>query len=157
VGLAATPALAQGKLAFKANLDGYQEVPAVSTSGTGAFSIDVNAAESSANYELSYAGLTGAAVLFAHVHLGRPATNGGVMVFLCSNVGAPVPTPACPGPAGGTVTGTLTAADVIGPSGQGVAPGEFAEFVAALRAGAAYANVHTAPAFGGGEIRGDIK
>jgi len=38
---------------------------------------------------------------------------------------------------------------------QGVAAGEFDEFVQALRAEAAYANVHTA-AFGAGEIRGQV-
>jgi hypothetical protein len=51
---------------------------------------------------------------------------------------------------------TITAADVVGPGGQGIAAGEFAEILNALRAGVAYANVHTA-AFGGGEIRGQIR
>jgi hypothetical protein len=77
------------------------------------------------------------------------------MVFLCSNTGAPVPTPACPGPAGGTVAGTLTADDLIGPANQGVAPGEFEEFVDALRRDAAYVNVHT-DLHPSGEIRGNI-
>jgi hypothetical protein len=54
---------------------------------------------------------------------------------------------------------------VVGPAAQGIAPTEFAELIAAMRAGAAYANVHsvTAPApapptvqFPGGEIRGQI-
>lgn len=36
---------------------------------------------------------------------------------------------------------TVTAADVIGPSGQGVAAGEFEEVLTAMRAGVAYANV----------------
>ena len=78
------------------------------------------------------------------------------MVFLCSNTGSPVPTPACPGPAGGSVTGTLTAADLIGPSGQGVAAGEFSEFVEALRKRGAYVNVHT-DLYTPGEIRGNIQ
>jgi hypothetical protein len=57
---------------------------------------------------------------------------------------------------------TITAADVVGPAGQGIAPNEFAELLAAMRAGAAYANVHSglggsAPVgFPGGEIRGQI-
>jgi hypothetical protein len=45
---------------------------------------------------------------------------------------------------------------VVGPAGQGIAPGEFAEVIAAIRAGVTYANVHStrnAP----GEIRGQIK
>jgi hypothetical protein len=45
---------------------------------------------------------------------------------------------------------------VIGPTGQGIAAGQFEEFVEALRAGIAYANVHTT-GFPGGEIRGQLK
>jgi hypothetical protein len=44
---------------------------------------------------------------------------------------------------------------VIGPAGQGIAAGEFAEIVRAIRAGRAYANVHSTK-FPGGEIRGQI-
>jgi hypothetical protein len=44
---------------------------------------------------------------------------------------------------------------VIGPDAQGIAPGEFAELVRAMRAGVTYANVHTTT-HGGGEIRGQI-
>jgi hypothetical protein len=53
------------------------------------------------------------------------------------------------------VSGTITSADVIGPAGQGIAPGEFDELVRALREGATYANVHTT-LYPGGEIRGQI-
>ena len=45
--------------------------------------------------------------------------------------------------------------DVIGPDAQGIAPGELAEILAAMRAGHAYANVHSSK-FGGGEIRAQI-
>ena len=71
------------------------------------------------------------------------------MFFLCGG-----PLPACPNGAG-TVTGTVTAANIIGPAGQGVAPGEFQEAIAAMRDGAAYANVHTVM-YTPGEIRGQI-
>ena len=72
------------------------------------------------------------------------------MFFLCGGGGRP----ACPtGPA--TVTGTVTASDIIGPSGQGVAPSEFQEAIEAMRDGSAYANVHTAT-YPSGEIRGQI-
>ena len=54
-------------------------------------------------------------------------------------------------------------ADVVGPAGQGISRCEFAELLAAIRAGAAYANVHSGAAAGppvvgfpGGEIRGQI-
>jgi hypothetical protein len=53
------------------------------------------------------------------------------------------------------VTRTIDEDDVVGPSGQGIAAGEFDELVAALRAGRAYANVHST-LFGTGEIRGQI-
>jgi hypothetical protein len=76
---------------------------------------------------------------------------------LCTNgtppAGVPIP-PACP-QGEGTVTGTLEAADVLTVGTQGIAAGEFGEFVEALRAEAGYGNVHTA-AFPGGEIRGQV-
>ena len=72
------------------------------------------------------------------------------MFFLCGGGGQP----ACPSPPA-TVTGTVTTANVIGPAGQGVAPGEFQEAVEAMRDGAAYANVHTT-VYPSGEIRGQI-
>ena len=71
--------------------------------------------------------------------------------FLCGGGGKP----ACPA-TGGTVTGAIRAADGIGPAGQGIAAGEFAELVRAMRAGKTYANVHTSPTYAGGEIRGQI-
>jgi len=54
------------------------------------------------------------------------------------------------------VTGVIDAADVIGPAGQGIAPGEFNELVRAIRSGNTYANVHT-NMYPGGEIRGQIR
>jgi hypothetical protein len=54
------------------------------------------------------------------------------------------------------VVGTITPAQVLAQAGQGIAAGEFDEVVRALRAGAMYANVHTAT-FGPGEIRGQIR
>jgi hypothetical protein len=53
------------------------------------------------------------------------------------------------------VTSTVTALNLIGPAGQGVSAGEFAEALAAIRHRFAYANVHSAK-IPGGEIRGQI-
>jgi hypothetical protein len=140
-----------GEKSFKATLSGLQEVPANSTTGTGEFRARLDAAEVTLTYELEYSGLEGTSTTAAHVHLGQRAVNGGVSFFLCGGGGKP----ACPA-AQGTVTGAVTAADVIGPVGQGIAAGEFAEIVVAMRDGVTYANVHTNK-HPGGEIRGQIK
>jgi hypothetical protein len=154
--VAGTAAVAGGgSKQFRASLDGYQEVPVVSTTGNGQFRATVTQTGNGFAYRLSYAALEGN-VLQAHIHLGQPAVNGGISVFLCSNLGnGPVGTQACPPPPA-TVTGTIDAADVIGPAGQGIAPGELAELLRAMRAGVTYANVHSS-LFPGGEIRGQIR
>ena len=135
----------------KANLNGYQETPStLSTPGTGKFTAKIDDDDRTIDYNLSYEGLE-APVTAAHIHLGARATSGGVIAFLCSGGNKP----ACPA-GGGTVTGTITAADIIGPAGQGIAAGEFAEVVRAIRNGAVYANVHSTlrPS---GEIRGQLR
>ena len=137
---------------FKAQLSGYQEVPALSSPGAGRFVAKVR--PEAIEYTLSYEGLH-SGVLFSHIHFGKRATNGSVIVFLCSNAASPpVPTPACPA-TGGSVSGVLGPADVVGPAAQGIDPGEFDELVAAMRAGATYVNVHTND-FPPGELRGQI-
>jgi len=141
---------------FNSNrMNGYQENQAVSTTGEGSFTAELDGDE--IHYTLTYGALQGGAVTQAHVHLGRRAVNGGIIAWLCEGTLASpsASTPTCPPATGGSVSGTITALEVIGPTGQGVAPGEFAELIAALRAGAVYANVHTAT-FGGGEIRGQV-
>jgi hypothetical protein len=134
---------------FRAALRGFQETPlTLFSGGSGTFTATLSDDGTSLTYTLSYAGLTGA--FAAHIHLGAPGTTGGVSAFLCGGGGKPT----CP-TSSGTVTGTITAADVIGPAGQGLAVGNFAGLLASMRAGATYANVHT-PAHPGGEIRGAI-
>jgi hypothetical protein len=140
-----------GDVLFRAWLDGYQEVPTLSVAGTGSFRAQLDG--NSITYRLEYSGLTGPAAA-AHIHLGRPATAGGVIAFVCdSDPGGDIPD--CPG-AGGSVTGTIEPGDVIGPVDQGISAGEFDELVAALRARATYVNVHT-EAFPDGEIRGRLR
>jgi hypothetical protein len=53
------------------------------------------------------------------------------------------------------VTGTLSAANVITQTAQGIAGGEFPEVINAMKAQVSYANVHSVQ-FPGGEIRGQI-
>lgn len=159
--LMAWTALGQGQAKFvRARLSGYQEVPTVSTTASGEFRgrisrDDVVPTDTEMSYELSYSGLEGN-VTQAHIHIGARGTNGGIMIWLCGTAVNPGPpgTPSCPAP-GGTVTGTVTARNVIGPAGQGIAAGEFEEALRAIRAGVAYANVHSTM-WPGGEIRGQI-
>ncbi len=54
------------------------------------------------------------------------------------------------------MTGTIVASDVVGPTAQGIAAGDLASVLRAIRAGMAYANVHTST-FPNGEIRGQIR
>lgn len=133
---------------LKANLNGFAEVPAVSSTGTGEFRARIG--NNTIEFELSYENLEGTVTTAAHVHLGKKSDAGGVSFFLCGGGGRPACTPDS-----GTFTGTVTAADVIGPTGQGIAAGEFDEVVRAMRAGVTYANVHTEK-HPGGEIRGQI-
>ncbi len=106
-------------------------------------------------YTLSYSGLEGD-VTQAHIHFGQRAVAGGISAWLCGNVAtAPAGTQACP-PSPATVTGTITAANVVGPTGQGIAPGELGELLRAIKAGVAYANVHSTK-FPSGEIRGQLR
>jgi hypothetical protein len=137
-------------------LTGFQEDPlTISTPASAVFRAQIDEKAQTITYRLSYTGFP-TAVTQAHIHFGGRAQSGGVSVFLCSNLGnGPAGTPACPA-SPGTVTGTLTAASVIGPAGQGIAPGEFAELVRAIHAGATYVNVHST-AFPGGEIRAQIQ
>jgi hypothetical protein len=137
---------------IRETLTGYQEVPSVSTVASGRFTAEVR--NDRITFTLSYRNLEGT-VQQAHIHLGQRHVNGGISVFLCSNLPSPPPgTQACPAPPA-TISGTLTAANVIGPEAQGIAPGEFAELVAAIRAGVTYANVHSSK-FPGGEIRAQL-
>jgi hypothetical protein len=139
-------------------LTGFSEVPAVSTEAEGEFHARISDDATQIDYELSYSDLEGS-VIQAHIHLGQKDVNGGISVWLCGNpsptVTPPAGTQACP-PSPATITGTLTAANVVGPAGQGIAAGEFAELVSAIRAGKTYANVHSSK-FPGGEIRSQIE
>jgi hypothetical protein len=141
---------------LRADLKGFEEIPTLSTPGRGGFEARVSHDGQSVEWELEYENLE-SDVTQAHIHLGARAFNGGIMVFLCSNLTDPAPPPdtqPCPVPSG-RIEGSFTAADVIGPAGQGISPGEFEESIRALRAGATYANVHTVDR-PGGEIRGQI-
>jgi hypothetical protein len=149
---------------FTAKLRGLAEVPPVATAATGSFSATLSADGTTLTYKLTYSNLN-AQVLFSHIHFGFPREATGIMVFLCGpNAGAtggpptgfPNP-PACPDTLSGTVTGSVTAANVVGPNSQGITPAaDFAKVVKALREGAAYVNVHSSRS-PSGEIPGQVR
>ena len=85
------------------------------------------------------------------MHFGSRYVAAGVAFFLCGGSTKPDP---CPN-VSGHVEGDVTPADVIGPNGQGIEPGSFAEILRAMRAGHSYVNIHTTR-WPGGEIRGQI-
>jgi hypothetical protein len=142
---------------IRATLIGYEEVPAVSTVARGEFVGMISNDGQSIDYQLTYSGLQ-APVTQAHIHVAQPSVNGSIVIWLCQTAAAPGPagTPTCT-PDSGTFTGTITAANVVAgaTASQQLAAGELDEVIAAMRAGAAYANVHTTVS-PGGEIRGQI-
>lgn len=154
--LVALPAFAQSGRPLRAALTGFQEVPSVSTRAEGFFEARIADNNQSFDYELSYDGLQGNVVM-AHIHFAQRAVNGPIVIWLC---GTP---PANTGPAGtqtcpqsGTVRGTITAANVLAsPATQQLAAGEIGEIIEAMRAAAAYVNVHSSIS-PGGELRGQI-
>jgi CHRD domain len=153
----------------QARLSGFHEVHfsagppatlrgAVSTGARGTFVAQIDPQDHTITYELRYQDLEGE-VTQGHIHFGQRHTVGGIVVWLCQTAGTPAPaavaaaTPACP--AEGTVTGTITPAQVLTATGQGLEAGEFDALVDAIRAGTTYANVHST-LFPPGEIRGQI-
>jgi CHRD domain len=141
-------------------MSGYYEGAAggpVSSVAEGSFEATIDDAARQIHFTLSYSGLEGD-VRQAHIHFGQRSVNGGISLWLCETAANPRPVgspdvPDCP--QSGTVEFTLTADHVVGPAGQGIAAGEFEEIAKAIRAGRAYANVHSSK-FPGGEVRGQL-
>ena len=158
---ASTVVLAQGFKKISELLTGYEEVPSVSTTGNGTFNARISNDESRIDWELTYSDLEGA-IQQAHIHIGNKGVNGGITVFLCTNLGnGPVGIQPCPAPPA-TISGTILAADVspnipatAAARTQGLNTGEIDELIAAMRAGATYVNVHST-LWPGGEIRSQI-
>ncbi len=159
--LLSVPARAQE---YSAKFSGFQEVGGLGAGETGAIlstgqatlKLTLDKTAQTLTYTLTYSGLTN--VLQSHIHFGKKHVAGGIMVFFCSNLGnGPAGTPVCPDDTSGevTVTGTVTAAGVVGPTAQNITPGDLAGVVAALASNTAYGNIHTKQ-FPAGEIRGQV-
>jgi hypothetical protein len=168
---AASLALADqgGHRFFREFLNGFKEAATVvSTTGTGTFRAAINRDETEIRYVLTFRDLEGN-VEQAHIHIGHPQNQGGVVLWLCDSAARPAPAGTDPPPCShdplnatsGMVSGTLTAADVRDLPTNGIAgatpatPGEFEEVIALMRAGLTYVNVHSST-FTGGEIRSQL-
>jgi len=147
---------------FRTRLTGYNETSlTINTNASGEFKATISEDGTQIRYEETWRDLS-APVTQSHIHFGRPAITGGIVLFLCTNLnntpaGVPVAQP-CPTTNPATITGTLTAADVIAlTNGQSIDSGAtgFAEVLRAFKARAAYVNVHTT-LHPSGEIRGQL-
>src|SRR5262245_30247485 len=135
---------------FSASLVGANEEPPNNTARTGDFQMTIQ--PGAITFSLNFSGLS-STLAVAHLHFGRPdGPNGGVMIFLCGGGNQP----ACPAATSGTISGTITAVNVTGPTGQGVTVGDLDSALEAVRNDRSYANMHTTN-FPGGEIRGQVR
>jgi len=138
---------------LRADLRGLNEVPPNTSPGSAELNATISSDQTSIAFTLTFKDLTGSPGA-AHIHFAPTKVNGGVMVFFCGGG-----KPACPAATAGTVTGTITASDIVGPAAQGIPPapaGKFEDVLRAIRTGNAYANMHSAQ-FPGGEIRGQVR
>jgi hypothetical protein len=132
---------------FRAHLTGAQEVPPSGSEATGTLDLRLTDNDTKLRFRLRAEGVT--RIVQSHIHIGAPGTNGPVVVFFF----APTPNTADKAVTGEDfeVRGVRTAADFALPAGV-----TFAAFLADLRSGNPYVNIHS-PAHPGGEIRGQIK
>jgi hypothetical protein len=143
----------------RANLSGFQEVPVVSTTGSGRVRLHIISDER-IDWELTYEDME-ADVTQAHIHVAQRNVNGGIVLWFC---GTTIATPPTPGPAGtqvctarsGSFSGTFSPASVQTVATQHFENGNLAEVIDFIKQGLTYANVHTLQS-PGGEIRGQIR
>jgi hypothetical protein len=129
-------------ITFTANLLGSNETPPNSSTATGLGTFIFDTVAQDITYTIGYSGLTSTATM-AHIHFG-PA-----------GVAGPVILPFSPSPSGtsGTLSGTLTTANLINQATSGIV--SFNDIINAAFAGNLYANVHSVE-FPAGEIRGQL-
>jgi hypothetical protein len=155
-------AVAHESMEFRATLSGFDEVGALNnqsgailSEGRGTLELKLDRRAQTLTFTLRFANLT-SGVTQSHIHFGKVHMAGGVMVFFCSNLpNPPSGTQPCP-VNGGTVTGTITAANILAITGQNVQAADFDALEDALESNTAYVNVHTSN-FPAGEIRGQIR
>jgi hypothetical protein len=143
-------------ITFIANLNGANEVPTVSTPGTGLATVFLDPTAQTLQVNATFSGLTSSDTM-AHIHCCAPlGTNAGVATAL----------PAFPGFPLGVTSGTyssqvfdLTQSTIYNPAfitlEGGLAQAE-AALIAGIEGGQTYFNIHTT-ARPGGEIRGQLE
>lgn len=132
---------------YSTHMRGAEETPPRQTKAQGQLVLRPTRDGSGLHYKLVVANIID--VQQAHIHLAPPGVAGPVVVWLYPE--AP-PAVLIPGQFNGVLSeGLITDAQVVGPlAGQGIAG-----LVAEIKAGNAYANVHTVM-YPPGEIRGQI-
>ena len=142
-------------------LRGGNENPPVLSDGSGRFGAAVH--EDRIEFTLSYdIASEDSDVTQAHLHIQNPGNNGGIVVFLCSNLGNTPPgatqrdCPLSPGEVEGEIiaedVGTVIDGDPPAPI---IEAGDLEGLARLIRQGSVYANVHS-DAHSGGEIRGQL-
>jgi hypothetical protein len=134
---------------FFARLSGSREVPPINTAGTADFQMTNQ--DGNITFSLTFSGLSSSLTL-SHLHFAPTKVSGGVMIFLCGGGGQPD----CPAATEGTITGTITSANVTGPTTQGIDVGNLDAALEAVRSNLSYVNMHTTN-FASGEIRGQVR
>jgi hypothetical protein len=134
------------------------EVPIAISDASGTLQLTIDAAGASIGYVLTYTALEGN-VTQAHIHIGQKNVAGGIVLWLCQTATNPSPAtvpaaPTCPAGHSGSVSGTLTSANIV-PNVQAVNTDSLADVIDAIHRGKAYGNVHSSVS-GGGEIRGQL-
>jgi hypothetical protein len=138
----------------------------VNAPGSGTAVLTVSEDHTQIAFVLTYTTVTNVAQ--AHIHVGGPDIAGPIILFLCTNIGgAPagaVGAQPCPQGPSVTVTGTLSAVDLIPRPTNNPPINTFADAVTQVINGNTYTNVHTDDGvppintgpgdFPGGEIRG---
>jgi len=131
---------------FTAKLSGSNEVPPVTTSGSGSAVFHLSSDGKSLDYQLNLTNMN--SVMGVHIHSGKQGVNGPVIAGLFN--------PSMSGPPTGAVNGllkkrTLTSSDLSG----SLAGKQISDLVNMIKSGGAYVNVHTSKNQNG-EIRGQI-
>jgi hypothetical protein len=130
--------------------NGFEEVPAILSKGNAAFFAAVNEGAQTISFKLNFSNLSSDASSVT-INFAQRGVNGGIVVFLCGGGSAA----ACPSGTSGTLTGTITAPDVVAVTDQGVAAGSFQDLIDIIASGNGYLNISTAD-FPNGELRGQV-